>query len=381
MGLHITGNRADGEAIRYITAVRPQVVKFMSDSISPAVVAACKAVGSKMIWRHYVPESQQGEESHLAYLGVVQHAMQAPGLADFYAFEVDFNESNQTNPDGLARMSIAGMALATRMGKRAIIGSFSVGTPEPAFWPRYLDAIRIAKRDGHIVGFHEYGSGPLGHQYLANPNGDSYHCLRYRTAVREWKRMGVDSPDIVITEGGIDASHDYQTRGYKMADFTAEQYAKSWRWYCQEISLDPCVIGAVDFGFGNNYGDWDAFDLSRDERACVEMARVMSPLGGAPVPAPAPAPTPTPAPRPTPAPPTQKPVEAPSSSVAAGTGVFTLVRPGEGYWGLARRVKGKASKEDVAALISANIAEDLKPGQLIILPSEWFTVTPKNGGS
>ena len=79
MGLHITGNRADGEAIRYITAVRQQVVKFMSGSISPAVVAACKAVGSKMIWRHYVPESQQGEESHLAYLGVVQHSMQAPG--------------------------------------------------------------------------------------------------------------------------------------------------------------------------------------------------------------------------------------------------------------------------------------------------------------
>jgi hypothetical protein len=295
-----------------------------------------------------------------------------------------YNEAFQSGIE-LARRAefdIELMRTMAAMGRKAAIGSFSTGTPEISDWHYYLLALKHAASHQHFVALHEYG-GPVmqwgcgmnqwrtGDWILGDPCTRSdvlgWWCLRYRRHVAEWRRLGVDPiPRILITEGGLDDVYPRPgppAKGYK--DWEAAgwghgapgghdfgDYADQWRWYCDRLSEDSFVAGAVDFGFATQDPAWDSFDLSTDPAMLERFAAVM---------------------RPAPEPPSPDPIPDPSPPIPhpEGRKLLVSVHRGDGYWSIARELyhtSGPALTRDVAALMDANGHRSLRPGDHIKVP-------------
>lgn len=296
MGLHIHSSQANGAAAVYIRTVRPSMVKWL-DHADPALLSVARSVGALTVLRIY--EQDQSLSRKGDYLARVEKAILAnPGID---AFEVSFNEAHQ-GPDELARKAeadILGMQLCERHGKRAVIGSFSVGMPDLAHWQLYAPALRYAAAGGHYLGLHEYGGGRLGMDALVTGNGKEalgWLCLRYRR-VLDWARsVGLAMPKILITEAGIDdvtPAVGEKTRGWQTARAmhppSVGDYAAQLRRYAERLGEDgDAVAGWCDFGWASEDPAWHAFDLSRDP-AMTE--RVMALQASLPDAASAPAPT------------------------------------------------------------------------------------------
>lgn len=294
MGLHIQGGGANGAAAVYIRTVRPTMVKWI-DHVDPGLLSVARDVGALTVLRIYQEVQDLGRVGD--YLARVEQAILAnPGID---AFEVSFNEAHQ-GPDQLAAKAeadILGMRLCERHGKRAVIGSFSVGMPDLAAWPAYAPALRHAAAGGHYLGLHEYGGGRLGMDAAVTGAGREalgWLCLRYRR-VLDWARsVGLTMPKILITEAGIDdvtPTVEEKTRGWQTARGlhppSVGDYAAQLRRYAERLAEDRgAVAGWCDFGFAADDPQWHPFDLSRDG---AMLERVMTLQASLPDAAPAPA--------------------------------------------------------------------------------------------
>lgn len=295
MGLHIQGGGANGLAAAYIRAVRPSMVKWI-DHADPALVELANSVGAITVLRVYEPDQRLDRAPD--YLARVEQAILAnPGVA---AFEVSYNEAHQAPEDlaAKAQADILGMKLASRHGKRAVIGSFSVGmpgTPEepdhsPA-WSLYRPALEYAAKGGHYLGLHEYGGGSPGMRLMVEGEGKAARglaFLRYRRVLDWAKRVGLRMPKILITECGIDflAQADLPTRGWRTMP-AGYDYAADLRWAAERLGEDhEAVAGWCDFGWASEDPQWHPFDLSR---VFAVLERVMGLQASLPEPA-APAP-------------------------------------------------------------------------------------------
>lgn len=317
MGLHVhTGGKNDAVR-RYIADVRPSAMKWLDGAVDPGIVDQARAAGAITIFRLYVDRQPLGPEGG-RYIERVAEAMRrypAMMVAEGY------NEQWQSGTE-LARRADFDIELMRAMdaiGRKAAIGSFSTGQPQVEDWRHYMPALRYAADHGHYVAVHEYGGGPGGMLWgvgrnqwnngapvLDDPCNDSgtyylgWWCLRYRRAVAEWRRLGLTTiPRILITEGGID---DIQPRpgpqGKGWRDFKGQHpasvgdYAAQWAWYCRQLSRDPYVIGAVDFGWATADPNWNSFDLSQEPAMLDRLIQEMRAMPDvAPVPNPAPSPT------------------------------------------------------------------------------------------
>lgn len=280
LGLHVQG--AHDAAERYIRAVRPPLVKFLDDA-PPHLVDLVHSYGGLTLLRVYW--EHQGVAEYGEYLQAVERKARGSAVK---AIEVSYNEAMQ-NADELttkAELDIAGMRMAERIGKVAVIGSFSVGMPDLAAWGRYRPALEYAAAHGHLLGLHQYGGGSRGMRF-----DPAWFSLRHRQVIAWARAAGVRLPGIVITESGIDAlaQADIQTRGWKTMP-VGYDYAADMAWWCTELSLDPLVVGAVDFGFGTRDPQWGPFDLSGDGRVLSRMIATMAALPAGAPPAPAPKP-------------------------------------------------------------------------------------------
>jgi hypothetical protein len=244
------------------------MVKWMAGTADANLVALAKSVGSLTVMRVYWPEDRQNRGGLDDYLKAVERAILAhPGID---AFEVSFNEAHQSGDDlaWKAAADIRGMELCERHGKRAVIGCFSVGMPDPAEWPRYLPALARATAGGHYLGLHEYGGGSAGMRAMVEGDGPTargWAFLRHRR-VLDWARAaGVRMPRILITEAGIDvlAQADRPTRGYQTVT-DAVDYPTQLRWCSERLAETPEVVGWCDFGWSADDPQWWPFDLSRD---------------------------------------------------------------------------------------------------------------------
>lgn len=287
MGLHVQG--AHEAAERYIRAVQPPVVKFLDDA-PPRLVDLVHSYGGLTILRFYVDQEAQDPGRFDEYLRLIER--RASGSA-VKAIEVSHNEAHQGGAELAvkAEADIAGMKLAERLGKVAVIGCFSVGMPDlpdddpGAQWRRYVPALRYAAEHGHLLGLHEYGGGPLGMDVGIEGAGAAargWYGLRYRR-VLDWARsIGLRMPRIVICEAGIDDLSPNvlpKTRGYQTARNLHPpeigDYAAQAARYARRLAEDKdAVVGWVDFGFGGR-PEWADFDLSRDplmlDRMIAEM--------------------------------------------------------------------------------------------------------------
>lgn len=311
MGLHIHGAHDKAEA--YIRVVQPPVVKFL-DSAPGRLVDLVHSYGGMTILRVYRKDQEPG--SYGDYLREIEQRTRGSAVK---AIEVSFNEAMQAGDRLAAKaaLDIEGMRLAERLGKTAVIGSFSVGMPDlpddPARageqWARYRPALEHAAAHGHLLGIHEYGGGAMGMDAGITGNGAEargWYCLRYRK-VLDWARSaGLRMPRIVITESGIDdltPQVQPATRGYRTAASlhppSIGDYASQAVRYARHLAEDgTAVLGWVDFGFGA-IDEWADFDLARDPAMLGRMTQEMSALAAPPA-----------------APPKEIPTMAPISSIA-----------------------------------------------------------------
>lgn len=266
LGLHIHTASANHAAADYIRTVMPSMVKWLDGAVDRPLVELARAAGSITVLRVYHENQDRGQLG--TYLQAVSKAM---AQADFFhAYEVSFNEAHQDAADlaWKAEADIEGMKLAERLGKKAVIGCFSVGMPDVAHWHLYRPALEYAAAGGHYLGLHEYGGGSQGMRLMVTgegPTARGWAFLRYRR-VLDWARgAGVRMPRILITESGIDSlgQADRPTRGWKtMGD--GYDYAADLRWASDRLSETPEVAGWCDFGWASADPQWHAFDLSRD---------------------------------------------------------------------------------------------------------------------
>ncbi len=188
-----------------------------------------------------------------------------------------------------------------------------------------------------------------------------------------------------ISESGIDNVTNRpggQGRGWR--DFHGTEwsrlpgigdYAEQMAWYARQLSHDPYIIGAVDFGWGAVSRDWHSFDLTRDRDMLQRFMAAQAAIGGA-----QPAPVPLqPGPQPAPAPPTPAPhpPAVPAPPTATGVEARVMVLRGEGWTAIARRALGREPKvAEVNALREANReVTGLTPG--VWLRSPWHRAVPR----
>lgn len=285
LGLHVQG--AYDAAERYIRAVRPPVVKFL-DRAPAHLVDLVHSYGGLTILRLYTED--QGLGRYDEYLEDLERLARGSAVK---AIEVSYNEAHQVGGElaAKAKADIRGMQMAERIGKRAVIGSFSVGMPDlpegdhGAEWRLYAPALRHAAEHGHYLGLHQYGGGTRGVKFAP-----LWYALRHRLVIAWAKGERLPMPEIVITEAGIDHLEraDMITRGWQAMP-EGYDYPADMVWLCQALADDPQVVGVVDFGFGSTDPQWHPFDLSREPGTLDRMIQEMSALPGGPKP---PAPTP-----------------------------------------------------------------------------------------
>ena len=182
--------------------------------------------------------------------------------------------------------------LLNTLGLRAVVGNFSVGTPDiqesdTRWWTAFIPALAAAQQHGGYLGLHEYEFGPL-------TGTSGWLFLRYRK-VHDWflARNGLGSLPILLTEFGVD---------FKNFNF---DYAAELEWADRQMRQDAYLAGATIFTFGSTNSAWDAFNVNGSAVTApllnyIEWARdEVDPL---PNPDPEPDPVPTPIPIPTPEP-------------------------------------------------------------------------------
>lgn len=382
IGLHIHDRRADDLVRRYIIDVRPKVMKWLAGGVNPSLVQLANEHGALTILRLYEPDQRLGSPGEEEYLRRVEKLLiQWP---QFAAVE-GYNEAFQRIPDirRRAEFDIRLMELCERYGKKAVIGSFSVGQPQwPATghaddWAAYLPALRHAAKHGHLVGLHEYGApamqwgvGENQAKHLQNgrwanfdpatrPGVKGWFVLRYRRVLDHWRELGLDPvPKIVITESGIDDIQprpDVGTRrGYKTYKGTEwwqhpvlGDYATQLGWVCERWAEDPEVVGGVDFGFADVSGDWGDFDMSTDPETFDRVREVMMALEDSVGPPPPP------------------PPDAPDAPDDGALYRSYTVQPGDTLWGLFG-----SRWPEILRTVPMGRPEDLEVGATVLIPAD-----------
>lgn len=323
VGPHVNTTHRAGVAVEYIRRVQPDAVKVLNSGMDGRVIAAAQAAGSLIIGRVYWDNQQLGAAYGRFIDRVIQFAREHPEIG----WLEGANEFAQS-PGELERYAeheIERMKALDAIGRKAVIGNFSTGTPDVAHWSRFRPALEYAAAHGHALGLHSY-SGPVmqwlagGNQRTATgdvladpcegPDVDGWLTLRYRKVLKICRAWGIGHIKIAITESGIDDVQPRpgpQGKGWKSylgTEFENRSpfgdYASQLAWYGRRLTEDQNVIAWVDFGF-SQAGDWETFDLSNADamraRVVVEMLKL--PRGhGAVVPAPPPVTPPSPPPTP-----------------------------------------------------------------------------------
>ncbi len=317
LGLHVnkldTGSKEDKLARAYIAAVQPPFVKALDEPLNRDFLRFCRDQGCEVLGRIVFDLGQQGVEDNGPWRGCMDRirakALEFPEVS-YWEF---LNECHEKGDDmaRYAQCCIAFMKEMEAIGRKAVVGSFSTGTPNEDQWERFRPAVEHAWHNGHAIGVHQYaapdmrfmcgrnqwnGGNPTFDDPCTDPRVEGWHTLRHRKFLPIIRSWGV-SARIVITESGNDdifqdkqmksffGQNSNKKRGFRQwKDFGHKlgDFADQLHWYCWQLSQDPEVIGVVDFGFSANRKEWEPFDLTRDEAMlkAVQERQATLPRGG-----------------------------------------------------------------------------------------------------
>ena len=293
-GLHCNTVRDPQKILDYYRRSQSGQIKVME--FEAPLLNELKALGVTIIGRLYVERQYLGgSEAQKFIRDLINKAREFPQVDYWEGYNEEFQEGEELSD--YAEFEIRRMQEMEAAGLRAkaVIGCFSTGRPEVVTdddWQRFRPALEYALPRGHALGLHEY-SGPYMQwmcgenqwDFAANaprriddpclsPTVQGWLTLRYRKAYAYLRQWGLGELPLYITEGGIDdvwPRPGPQGKGYKDYKGTEWEripgigdYAQQRRWYMWQISHDPYVRGAVDFGFQTADPTWQSFDLSTD---------------------------------------------------------------------------------------------------------------------
>src|SRR3990167_4860010 len=312
LGLHANSNDQTYKLVDYCRRVQPNAVKLLDPNRD--MVARIKAVSphTLVIGRKYWSDqrlSVYGEfrgaavalavESRVDYMeGYNEFAVEDRNLSDFAGAEVS-----------LAR------ALNAR-GIGALIGGFSTGylDSNPArAWRKFGQAFDYCNAVGPrcAIHFHEYSNylqygaqTPDGANQWRNgwtgfsatkaaywdPTLEGWWTLRYRKLWAQLKAAGYHNVLGMITEFGTDDINPRpggQAKGWRdwigTEQFTSAvcgDFVDQCTWYMWQVSHDPYILGAVDFGFATQDKTWLSFDFSQTPAELERLIRAQAALPG-----------------------------------------------------------------------------------------------------
>lgn len=306
---------------RWITTVRPPVVKFCRQGFDPALMDWTRAQGSKIVGRWVDIElvSSGAENGRIARRVLAEMTPFAAHL-DWIEFA---NEELQGKDDPkqwdilmaacldfMQQLDAANKA-AGRKGPKACIANTSVGQPEIERWsrPSTIEVARYAAANGHAWGHHEYykpnpWAGLLYKKSTGRPDEKALWdgpapvvgwLLMRVTQIRDiMRKNGIDGYRFIITESGRDNVPDQPGEGGGFHDAPGEPFADWMVQYGRHLSAILECIGWVDFGY-NAWDGWEQFDLTLDEPMHARVLALMPSLPrGASLPTPTPPTPPTP---------------------------------------------------------------------------------------
>lgn len=164
------------------------------------------------------------------------------------------NEPTANNGEGMAWYANFLYELARLIraeGKTAVIGNWSVGSPDYPLWQFYARALQAVRDHGAVLGRHSY-SGP-------DKTTWPFLLLRHRADNAIFETMGYGDSPVVLTETGADSAPFGVPPGEAWRDLFgpggAMRYADEILVPLEmELRKDDYVIGAALFTFGPT--DW-----------------------------------------------------------------------------------------------------------------------------
>lgn len=226
---------------------RPRLVKLVD--VSADYVRQVRAqVGPEclIIVRWYEPEQPLGAGRAAGWFGRRLGAMRAMSAYGPIAFE-GYNEVPDSHAEAYCQFEVERLGLMHSDGLHAVVGNFSVGTPDLPTWATYRPMLD-AMRPGDLLGLHEYWSdrGDL---------DNHWHVGRWRLVPE------LDGIPIVVTECGRDVVEGQGKSGWKQTA-SADEFLGDLREYNTLLMGHGNVLGACVFTGGRIYDQWRDFDVN-----------------------------------------------------------------------------------------------------------------------
>jgi len=191
----------------------------------------------------------------------------AERMGETYSFWQGVNEPIVQSAEAMKRYADF-EAERTRLmdghGFRVVVGSFSVGNPELAYWHDFLPALEAARQYNGALALHEYAWPTLDRDW-------PWYLLRHRKVYdgdldHNWEGLPahLKTLPLLITECGLDGLIEQPSpRGWR-ALYSASQYLQQLDWYDAELQKDPYVVGAALYCFATPDPRWKSYDLWPD---------------------------------------------------------------------------------------------------------------------
>jgi hypothetical protein len=243
VGLHVIGGSS-------VPLGRPAVVK-LCDPSSEYVAQVRQQVGpdTLIVVRWTLAEQPLDNPQVRAYWWYARHMNSLLPMLNHkpIAFE-GYNEIADDQAEQYCRFEVARMQHLHTVGANAVLGNFSVGTPDFPIWDKYQPMLD-AMRDSDYLGLHEYWAD---WESLHN----TYHVRRFQRVPELFGRR------IVITECGRDVVEGRGQPGWKRSDMRVDSYIAELAELGRLYDACPQVVGAAVFtvgGFG--WGDFDVSEI------------------------------------------------------------------------------------------------------------------------
>ncbi len=228
---------------------KPRLVKLVD--VSPAYVAQVRAqVGPNclIIVRWVAGQSLDAPEYRAQeWFERYRDAMQAmAAVGGKIAFE-SYNEVPDQLASAYCRFEVERLQRMHVAGLHAVVGNFSVGTPDLPTWDIYRPMLQ-AMHGGDLLGLHEYWSDSAD---LSN----MWHVGRWRLLPQ------LDGIPIVVTECGRDVVEGQGAAGWRRT-CNADEFLADLRVYNSILMQQDRILGATVFGGGKIYSPWQPFEVN-----------------------------------------------------------------------------------------------------------------------
>jgi hypothetical protein len=260
----------------FIRDAKPRVVKLLGGSGTGSPwdqAAAIKAAspGTLIVGRiYFADEPASGDAATRAqeWWNRCKTVIQAYTAVDYWEGYNEPSVDTVAKMQWLAQFDAARVRILSQNGRKAAIGSFSVGTPQVVnsngqplgdYWRAFYPAVDEALAKGGVLSLHEY-SAPSMKNYYEESAGAGWTTGRYRK-VYNWFLIpdGRQIP-LVITECGIDGGVIGQGSKGWTSYASADGYMEQLKWYDAILKQDSYVLGATIFSL--EIPNWDDFDIA-----------------------------------------------------------------------------------------------------------------------